>query len=212
MDTKKLLNFLHLIEGLKNLERWRGQVFWRHYPQRERYESVADHSWRMALMLTLVAENLAKPIDLAKAMKMALIHDLPEIIAGDQSPLGSDGTGKDSHAYNKSAAERKFQMEKEAAEKIFAELPKQQGDELLELWLEFESQKSFEAKVVMAVDKLEGKLQAAEYLQGAMFKEHLDFNLTYRVEMYKVDPVLKELGDLILNEFKEGYKEFTLPI
>lgn len=162
METSKLLQFLHTVEGLKNLERWRGQYFWKDYPQRDRYESVADHSWRMAMMLAVIAEHLAQPIDLAKAMKMALIHDLPEIIVGDPSPLGSDGTGKDSHAYDTVKAEEKFQKEREAAEQIFGELPEAQGRELLGLWLEFEAQESYEAKIVVAVDKLEAKLQASE--------------------------------------------------
>lgn len=209
METSKLLQFLHTVEELKKLERWRGQFFWKEYPRRERYESVADHSWRMAIMLAVIVDHLSQSLDLAKAMKMALIHDLPEIIVGDPSPLGSDGTGKDSHAYNKDVAEQKFQKEKEAAQKIFGELPKEQGAELFGLWLEFEAQASFEAKVVVAIDKLEGKLQASEYLNGVMFKEHQHFNLTYRAELFDADPAVKELSDLILSEFTENFKEFV---
>src|SRR5690606_19600213 len=99
-----------------------------------------------------------QPIDFKKAMKMLLIHDIPEMIAGDPSPLGTDGSGQDSHAYNQSKADEKFDREKAAAQEIFNKLPKDQAEELFELWLEFENQSSFEARVVKAIDKLEGKL------------------------------------------------------
>src|SRR6185369_6331085 len=82
-DSRQLTQFLHTVSALKEVERWRGHYFWRDYPQRARYESVADHTWRMALMLALIEKHLSAPFNLAKAMKMALVHDLPEILVGD---------------------------------------------------------------------------------------------------------------------------------
>jgi len=206
---QKVLNFSTHIGELKSLERWRGQFFWRDYPQRDRYESVADHSWRVAMMLVVVEKYLSKPIDFRKAITMALIHDLPEMLVGDPSPLGSDGTGKDSHAYDQKAKDKKYEGEKVAAQKIFGELPDIHNRELYDLWLEFEQQDSYEAKVVMALDKIEPRLQVMEYSQGHVFKKHLDFNLTYRVETFNADPALAELGSQILERMKSEYKEFT---
>lgn len=45
-----------------------------------------------------------------------------------------------------------------------------------------------------------------------MFKEHQHFNLTYRAELFDADPAIRELSDLILKEFTDGYKEFTTEI
>jgi len=208
-DSQKIFEFVHLITALKEVERWRGHYFWRDYPQRARYESVADHTWRMAVMLVLIEKRLSQPIDLAKAIKMVLVHDLPEMLVGDPSPLGSDGTGKDSHAYNKEVSDAKFEREKEAAQNIFKNLSEPESSEMFKLWLEFEEQSSFESKVVKAIDKLEGKFQCAEYLPEASFKEHQKFNVTYGVETFEVDPFIKELWSFVNEEFTKDFKEFT---
>ncbi len=118
------LKFAQEIEKLKKLERFRGQYFWRDYPFPSRYESVADHTWRLAVMLLIFSQDFQKKIDLQKALTMALIHDIPEILTGDASPLGEDGTGKNSHAYNPQEAEKKHKKEKKAAQSIFGMLPK----------------------------------------------------------------------------------------
>lgn len=207
-DIQKIFDFTSFLEGFKKLERFVGQVFWRDYPQPQKYESDADHTWRMAMMLVLIEPHLSQPIDFKKAMKMALIHDVPEILAGDASPLGTDGTGKDSHAYNAQAAEEKHRKEKEAAQRIFGQLPAAQRDDLLATWQECEDQTSFEARVVKAIDKLEGKLQAFEYCNGVMYKEHHHFCMTYGNETYNADPATKEFGDILLRKFKENFQEF----
>ena len=99
-SLEKILEFTSQIEMLKKMERYRGQFYWRDYPEQERYESVADHSWRLGMMLILIKDELSQPLNVEKALKMALIHDAPEITAGDESPLGEDGTGKDTYAFN----------------------------------------------------------------------------------------------------------------
>ncbi len=208
LDTEKVINFLKIAGGLKYIERFKGQFYWREYKQQERYESVADHCWRMSLFLLTIEKSLSKPIDLSKALKMVLLHDLGEIIVGDLSPLGSDGTGRDSHVQNKEAAQKKFEDEKAAVKKILAELPPEQADEFFDIWMEYEEQDTFEAKVVKAIDKLEGKLQAAEYLKGHMYEKHLDFSLNHGVNTLSVDPILEELGQTINNELKKDFKEF----
>lgn len=208
-EAKKILEFVTALEGLKKIERFKEQIFWKDYPFPKRYESVADHTWRLAVMLIAVEKYLSQPLDLAKALTMALIHDIPEIITGDASPLGTDGTGQDSHAYNAEAAGKKHEAEKLAAKEIFNRLPQPHGDDLYRLWLEYEEQKSFEAQVVKALDKIEGKLQALEYSQGNVFKKHLDFNIKYGVETYDVDPLIQEIGAKLGEEFRQKFKEFS---
>jgi putative hydrolase of HD superfamily len=210
MESGKIIEFLKTIEGLKTLERFRGQFFWRDYPGQPRYESVADHTWRMAMLLIVAEKYLSQPIDLSKTLKMTLIHDLPEIITGDLSPLGPDGTGNQSHLYNKELANKKHENEDKAAKEIFGKLPKEQGDELYSLWMEYEKQENYESKIVKAIDKIEGKLQAAEYSKGVMFKDHLDFSIKYGISTWEVDPFLKELGMLTNEELQKDFKEFKL--
>ena len=49
-----------------------------------RQESVADHSWRLALMaLLLSGEEAFQDADMDKVIRMCLIHDLGEAFTGD---------------------------------------------------------------------------------------------------------------------------------
>lgn len=204
----RVFDFISYLEAFKKLERFTGQYFWRDYPV-SRYESDADHSWRMAMMLVALEPHITKPFDFKKAITMALIHDIPELIAGDPSPLGTDGTGNDSHAHNQSVANKKYEMEKRAAQSIFSKLPQDQADALYEIWQEFEACSTFEARLVKAIDKLEGKLQAVEYTNGEMFKEHFDFTMKYGVDTYAADPATQLFGDILLEKLKTSFKEFA---
>ena len=76
----------------------------------ERRENTAEHSWHLALM-TWFLDDAEEDIDALKAMKMALIHDIVEIDAGD------------TYAFDEKGYEDKFERELEAAKRIFSLLP-----------------------------------------------------------------------------------------
>ncbi|MEK7615532.1 MAG: HD domain-containing protein [Patescibacteria group bacterium] len=208
-DTEKLYSFATALEGLKKIERWRGQFFWKEYPQPHWYESVADHSWRLTMLVLMMAPRLSQKIDLEKALKMALIHDIAEIITGDESPLGEDGTGKSTHAFDERLAQEKMERETQAVRQLFSQLPESDAKEFYDLWLEAEQKVSFEAKVVKALDKLEATLQALEYSDGVLYKEHFEFSIKYSMKYADVDPAIKSFGDEIVQKMTERFKEFT---
>ena len=56
-----------------------------------RRENDAEHAWHMAIMIYLLKEYANEKIDIAKAMMMALIHDIVEIDAGDTYAYDADG-------------------------------------------------------------------------------------------------------------------------
>lgn len=207
-QANKIFPFIKVMQALKTLERFKGQVFWRDYPFPKRYESVADHTWRMAMILVILESELAQEIDLLKALKITLIHDVPEILAGDASPIGEDGTGAQTHAYNKDIKHERHQLERQAAESLFSSLPQRIGQELLDLWLEYEDQQTFESQVVKAIDKFEGKLQVLEYTQGTMFTQHWEFTQTYGAESTKVDPALEALMEQLIDELRDKFHPF----
>ena len=144
--VSKLLDFLHLSEKLKCTLR-------HDWTSTGRQESVADHSWRLALMVVLVAPHLEEAIDLEKALQMAIIHDLAEAITGDipyfEAPEGSK------------ARVQKRQNEKIVMNQI-VELSMGLGFPLKELWEEYEEGASFEAKIVKGLDLLESQIQQLE--------------------------------------------------
>lgn len=208
-NLKNILEFAHLITNLKTIERFKGQYYWRDYPKQKRYESVADHTWRVGILVILLEKYFTKTFDISKALKMSLIHDLPEIIAGDLSPMGDDGTGKATYAFSKKLSKERFIAEKNAAKQLFEILPEELFEELFSLWLEYEKQESFEAKLVKVIDHFEASIQVFDYQKGHLHKNHLDFNLEYIKKNIEIDPILNKFYDTISQELRSNYTEYT---
>lgn len=127
---------------------------------KSKQENDAEHSWHMAMaMFILLEHSNHKNLDLVKAVKMVLIHDIVEIDAGD------------AYAYDAKANEGKFEREVKAADRIFGLLPKDQAEEYKKLWLEFEEGESPEAQFVGAIDKFMPMYH--NYLtEGEQWKKH----------------------------------------
>ena len=120
-----------------------------------RQESVSEHSWRLSLMAMAVGHMFPEEkFDTSKAIKMAIIHDLVEVIATD-IPLFETQD-------NVVMQEKKRQAEEEAIEQITVMAGEALGEEIKTLWFEHENQTSFEAKVVRSLDKLEAQIQHNE--------------------------------------------------
>ena len=124
-----------------------------------RQENDAEHAWHMAMMIYLLKEYANEPIDLAKTMMMALIHDIVEIDAGD------------TYAYDETAMASQAERERMAAERIFGLLPDDQRDELRGLFEEFEAGKTPEAKFARTMDNLQ-PLMLNNSNDGGDWKEH----------------------------------------
>ncbi|KJY84903.1 phosphohydrolase [Vibrio galatheae] len=124
-----------------------------------RLENSAEHSWHVALMAILMEEHANQPVDIARVVKMLLIHDIVEIDAGD------------TFVYDVAASAEQEQKERAAAERLFGMLPIEQGQQLLELWLEFESAQSSDAKFSKALDRIIPMLRNY-HNQGQSWLEH----------------------------------------
>lgn len=112
-------------------------------------ESVAEHSWRLCLMVMVLSETI-KDIDTGKSIKMALVHDLPEVFAGDVYRLDLD------------KQKGRHESEKAALEKLVRLLPEAMAQEITSLWLEFEEGNTREALLVRLIDRLEVLVQHNE--------------------------------------------------
>lgn len=145
-DTKNILSFLHIVEHLKLEKRtgWHkcGIPF-------EKTESIADHMYRMAIMVCVVQDE---SIDKFKAVKMALVHDMAEALVGDITP--SCGVSE----------EEKNRRETEAMQLIRDTLGDNPfGVEAQQLWLEYAADLTKESQFVKDVDKTELYVQVVEY-------------------------------------------------
>jgi putative hydrolase of HD superfamily len=114
-------------------------------------ESVAAHSWGVAL---LVLALLPEGLDLRRALTYAVLHDLPEALAGDTTP--HDGV----------SAERKASAEHAAMATLAAGLPR--GAALQATWEAYERQDDPEARFVRELDRLDMALQADLYRRGGL--------------------------------------------
>ena len=134
---KKQLDFILEIDKEKNIFRQNNIT------GNGRRENDAEHAWHMAIMIYLLREYSNEDFDVAKAMMMALIHDIVEIDAGDTYAYGD--AGKDSQQ----------EREEKAAQRIFGLLPDEQRDELIALFHEFEACETAEARFARAMDNFQ---------------------------------------------------------
>jgi putative hydrolase of HD superfamily len=166
-----VLAFLRAAERLKTVTR-------SGWTSTGKAESVAEHTWRLCLM-AMVLYGRAEDIDLAKLLKMCLIHDLGEAIGGDvPAPAQIAGNPK-------SGQERADLLS------LVEPLPAAGRREILELWDEYEAASSPEAKLAKGLDKLETILQHTQGRNPDDFD--YAFNLAYGQRYTAADPVLAAL-------------------
>jgi putative hydrolase of HD superfamily len=77
-DIKGALDFLRSAEKLKDVLR-------SGYTSGGRPESTPEHTWRLCLMVIVFANALGD-IDIAKLLKICIVHDLGEALSGDIPP------------------------------------------------------------------------------------------------------------------------------
>ena len=159
----------------------------------DRKESVAEHSWHLALISWVLhksfEEEFGTKISLERMIKMCLMHDLVEINVGDAS------TWKPEERIDKES------KEEASAQEIFSKLPTELGEEMLGLWHEFEKGETLESKITRGIDRVNPALM--RMLTGQGWSDvngdvrHLDQIQLPRVEFSNV---LRELYESIKKE------------
>ncbi|MCX2731524.1 HD domain-containing protein [Saccharopolyspora sp. NFXS83] len=109
----------------------------------DRRENDAEHSWHLALMVSVLAEHSDEPIDVGRTIELVVVHDLIEIYAGD-TPL-----------YDDEGRESQQEREEAAADRLFGLLPDDQERRFRELWDEFEDRRTPEARFAKAIDRVQ---------------------------------------------------------
>jgi putative hydrolase of HD superfamily len=156
-------------------------------------ESVADHTFRVAL-IALVLGELVEGVDRLKLLQMAVLHDLPECILTDLPSTAVQAIGREV----KQRAERGVWLQM---------LPAcQQAQKWSALWEEFEAGQSIEAKLARAADKLDMLLQAYEY-ERAGFADLESFWGEGALQDHGLEPVRLMFAELRRRrgELESGY-------
>ncbi len=183
------------VEFLLEIDKLKG-VFRRTWLiDKSRLENDAEHSWHLAVLAVLLGEYAAqKDLDLLRAVKMVLIHDLVEIDAGD------------TYAYDRTAAATQADRERKAADRIFKILPPDQAADFRALWDEFEARQTPEARYAAALDRLQPFLHNY-YTRGKAWQEH---GITSDQVVARTRPIAAgapELWDLVQDLIRDAVEK-----
>ena len=174
-DLDGILAFLRAAERLKTVTR----SGWTSEGQRE---SVAEHTWRLCLMAMLLYAGTPQ-VDLARLLRMCLVHDLGEALSGDVP------------APEQLAAAPKAGQERADLLRLTAPLPAALRDDIVALWDEYEAAATPEARLAKGLDKLETILQHTQGQNPPDFDYR--FNLGYGRQHTDHHPVLTELRQIL---------------
>ena len=175
-----LLEFFEFAVNLKKIKRqgWIDKV------QIKNPESVADHSYSMAIITMIISDM--KNCDSEKCLKMTLLHDLAESKIGDYTP-------------EQITKEDKIKLEDKTILEIIKNLPEDIGTKYLDIWKEYQEQKTAESLLVHQIDRIEMAIQARIYREEGNSQEELESFF---------ESAKKEITDLDLKElFTQIYRE-----
>lgn len=157
MTARELIDFLGVIEKLKCATR-------HCITTSGRQESVAEHSWRLATMAMLCAGEVPE-VNMDRVIKLCLVHDFGEAITGDIPTFIK--------------TENDSLVEENAVEGMLSSLPDREREELRAMFSELSEQKTPEAKLAKALDKLEALISHNEADISSWLPLEYDLQLTY---------------------------------
>lgn len=185
MKPAELLEFLAMAEKLKCNTR-------HSYTSSGRHESVAEHSFRLALMAYMVSDEVPE-IDTDKVIRMCLIHDLGEAITGDIPSF--EKTDSDEAA------------EDSAVSGFVNQLPEYWKKQLGEMYSEMNELKTPEAKLYKALDKLEAVIQHNEADISTWLPLEYELQLTYGTEECSFNEYINSLRDEVRSVSERKIKD-----
>ena len=178
MECRKFIDFLGVIEKLKCNTR-------HSWTSSGRRESVAEHSWRLAVMAMLCADEYPD-LDTGKLIKMCLIHDFGEAITGDIP------------AFLKTEEDER--TEEAAIENLVSMLPTTSREEISALFEEMKEMRSNEAKLYKALDNIETLISHNEADISTWLPREYEENLTYGQKNCEFSKWTRELKETVMQD------------
>lgn len=176
---KKQFDFIVEVDKMKTILRKSVII------DKSKRENDAEHSWHLALMAMILWEYAYSPkVDINRVIRMAIVHDLVEVYAGD------------TFAYDEKANEDKLEREEAAADKLFGILPEDQGKDMYLLWKEFDAMETPDSIYAAALDRLQPFI-LNYYTQGHTWQlGHITSSKVYQ-RLAKVKEGLPELWEMV---------------
>ena len=181
MNAREYLDMLHVAEILKDTPR-------HCTTSKRRTESVAEHSWRIALMAFWLRGEFPE-LDIDKVVRMCLIHDLGECFTGDIPTFLKTDSDRDT--------------EDSLLAQWVKTLPHGVSEEMQALYAEMDAQETPEAKLYKALDKLEALIQHNESPLDTWAENEFNLNQTYAFDAVRFSGWLTELREEILADTLE---------
>ena len=181
MEPKEFLAFLGRLEKLKCNTR-------HSWTSTGRHETVAAHSWRLAVM-ALLLKNELPGVDMDKVLRMCLLHDIGEAVTGDIPSFEK--------------TEDNEETERQAIAGLLAPLPDGLRGELTALFAEMEALETPEAQVCKALDRMEAVLQHNEAPLETWIPLEYALNRTYGAENADPFSFLKALREQMRRDTEE---------
>lgn len=175
MDIQAYLDFLNIAEKLKCNTR-------HSYTSSGRHESVAEHSWRLAMMAYLVGDEFPE-VDIDRVIQMCLFHDMGEAVTGDIP------------CFEKNSSDEA--VEDEAVTWLLKQLPMPYRQNVELLFREMREQQTAEAKLYKALDKLEALIQHNEADISTWIPLEYELQMTYGTKECEFSEFLKKLRDIV---------------
>lgn len=185
MEPRKLLEILHTAERLKDATR-------HCETSGGRRESVAEHSWRMTLMAYLVSDEFPEA-DMAKVIKMCLIHDMGEAFTGDIPVFLKTAEDR--------AREDRLLLEWTAG------LPEPFASEMTALYTEMEERRTLEARIYKAMDCLEAVIQHNESDLSTWEPHEYELQKNYAWDRVGFSDYLLKLRQAVLEDTEKKIAE-----
>ena len=178
MEARTFLEVLGVAERLKDVTR-------HCYTSGGRHESVAEHSWRAALMAYFLRDEFPE-VDMDKVIKMCLIHDLGECFTGDVP------------TFEKTKADEV--TEEKWLNDWVSGLPEPYASEMAALYQEMAERKTLEGKIYKAIDSMEALIQHNESDLSTWTPNEYELNRTYAFDRVTFSEYMMGLRKLILED------------
>ena len=175
MKPENLLELLHTAGQLKDTTR-------HCYTPGGRHESVAEHSWRLALMAFWLRDEFPE-LDMNRVVQMCLIHDLGEAFTGD-IPV-----------FDKTAADE--EREEQLLFSWVDTMPESLRTDMRQLYREMEERATPEAKLYKALDGLEALISHNESDLATWEPNEYDLQMTYAEDRMRFSPYMVALREQI---------------